>query len=191
MSRIFLTLSLLSLALLVAALTIGLTMGDLYAKPEPSEATYVSATRHRLTGGAAALGVVLVESLAFTYFIGTGRWCREVVETYRFDRAPLIACNRIKRRTFPWLVLGMLAVVGVSALGAAADPATLRPNTQAWANWHLLGACSGIVFIGWTYLLAWNNIVAYHAVLEGVGNEVARVRSELGLDKADSSGDSG
>jgi hypothetical protein len=182
MSRIFLTLSLLSLALISAAFAMGLTMGDLYAKPEPSEATYAWATRHRLTGVAAALSVVLVESFAFTYFIGTGRWCREVVETYRFDPGPLTACNRIKRRTFPWLVLGMLAVVGVSALGAAADPATLRPNTQKWANWHLVSGCLGIVFVGWTYLMAWKNIVSYHAVLEGVVKHVGRVRRELGLD---------
>jgi hypothetical protein len=182
MSRIFFTLSLLSLALLIAAMFLGLTMGDLYAKPEPSEATYVSASRHRLTGGAAALGVVLVECLAVTYFIGTGRWCREVVESYRFDPAPLAASNRLKRRTFPWAVLGMLAVVGVISLGAAADPATLRSNTQPWANWHLVGACVGIVFIGWTYLVGWNNIIAHHAILEGLVAEVGRVRRERGLD---------
>jgi hypothetical protein len=182
MSRIFFTLALLSLALLIAAMVMGLTMGDLYAKPEPSEATYLSASRHRLTGAAAALGVVLVECLAVTYFIGTGRWCREVVETYRFDSAPLAASNRLKRSTFPWAVLGMLAAVGVIALGAAADPATLRPNTQPWAYWHLVGACLGIVFIAWTYLVGWNNIIAHHAILEELVAEVGRVRRERGLE---------
>jgi hypothetical protein len=182
MSRIFFTLSLLSLALLIAAMVMGLTIGDLYAKPEPSEATYQAASRHRLTGAAAALGVVLVECLAITYFIGTGRWCREVVETYQFDPAPLVASNRLKRGTFPWAVLGMLAVLGVVSLGAAADPATLRPNTQLWANSHLLGACLGIVFIGWTYLVGWNNILAHHAILEQLVAEVGRVRREHGLE---------
>jgi hypothetical protein len=182
MSRIFFTLAFLSLALLVAALVMGLTMGDLYAKPEPSDATYLWASRHRLTGGAAALGVVLVECLAITYFIGTGRWCREVVETYRFDPAPLAASNRLKRSTFPWAVMGMLAVVGVIALGAAADPATLRLNTKPWAYWHLIGACLGIVFIAWTYLVGWNNIIAHHAILEQLVDEVGRVRRERGLD---------
>ncbi|HEX4414844.1 MAG TPA: hypothetical protein VH107_14515 [Lacipirellulaceae bacterium] len=182
MSRIFLTLSLLSLGLLIAAMFLGLTMGNLYAKPEPSEATYLAASRHRLTGGAAALGVVFVESLAVTYFIGTGRWCREVVETYHFDPAPLMASNRLKRRTFPCAVLGMLAVIGVAALGAAADPATLRPNTQPWAEWHLVGACVGIVFIAWTYLVGWNNITAHHTILEDLVAEVGRVRKERGLE---------
>ena len=31
--------------------------------------------------------VVLVESVVVTYFIGTSRWCKEVVETYRLDPA--------------------------------------------------------------------------------------------------------
>ena len=43
------------------------------------------ATIHRLTGMAAALGVVFVESVVVTYFIGTSRWCKEVSETYQLD----------------------------------------------------------------------------------------------------------
>ena len=97
------------------------------------------ATVHRLTGIAAALGVVFVESVVVTYFIGTSRWCKEVAETYRLDAAPVRESNRLKRRAFAVALVGMLTVVGVIALGAAADPATGRPNTQAWTNFHLVG----------------------------------------------------
>jgi hypothetical protein len=42
---------------------------------------------HFLTGLMAALAVVLVESVVVTYFIGTSRWCKEVVETYNLNTA--------------------------------------------------------------------------------------------------------
>jgi hypothetical protein len=182
MIRIFFTLATLSIILLVAALMIGLTIGDLYVKPLPDRETLQWATVHRLTGVAAALAVVFVESIVVTYFIGTSRWCKEVVETYRFDMAPVAASNRLKRKTFPWALAGMLAVVGVISLGAAADPATMRPNTQWWSYWHLVGAMLGIVFVAWTYLVEWNYIVANHSIIEQLVAEVGRVRRERGLD---------
>ncbi|HEX5472649.1 MAG TPA: hypothetical protein VFW73_12230 [Lacipirellulaceae bacterium] len=181
MTRIFLTLASLSLILLLVAMMIGLTMGDLYAQPLPTRETLHWATVHRLTGIAAALGVVFVESIVVTYFIGTSRWCKEVVETYQFDPAPLAESNRLKRRAFPWALAGMMAVIGIIALGGAADPsATLRHDSQAWVQWHLLGAVLGIIFIAWTYLVAWNNILANHAVIGRIVAEVSRRREESG-----------
>jgi len=182
MTRILFTLAFLSLILLVTALTVGLSMGDLYA-PRPTEETLAWATTHRLTGVAAALAVVFVESVIITYFIGTSRWCREVVETYRLNSNAVQASNRLKRRTFPWSLLGMLAVVGIIALGGAADPATGRPNTQAWTDWHLVGAIVGIFLVAWTYLVAWNNIVANQAIIQSLVSEVQRIRLERGLDR--------
>lgn len=182
MTRIFLTLASLSIMLLLAALMMGLTMGDLYQQPVPTHETLHWATMHRLTGVGAALMVVLVESIVVTYFIGTSRWCKEVVDTYQLDREPVLASNQLKRRTFPWALAGMLGVVGVIALGGAADPASLQPNTKDWANWHLVGAFSGIGLVAWTYLVAWNNILANHAIITGLVEEVRRLRKERGLD---------
>lgn len=187
MSRIFFTLALLSTILLVAALFVGLSMGDLNAKPEPTHETLQRATVHRLTGLAAALAVVFVECIVVTYFIGTSRWCKEVVETYRFDPSAVVASNRLKRKTFPWALAGMLAVVVIIALGGAADTgATLRTDTQDWAYWHLLGAFLGIVLVAWTYLIEWNNIVANQAIIGQLVAEVERVRAERGLDEVGS-----
>jgi hypothetical protein len=182
MTRIFLTLASLSIILLVTAMVMGLSMGDLYERPMPSRETLHWATLHRLTGVAAALAVVFVESVVVTYFIGTSRWCKEVVETYQLDRSTVMASNQLKRRTFPWALAGMLGVVTVIALGGAADPASLQPNTKAWANWHLIGAFSGIGLVAWTYLVAWNNILANHAIITGLVAEVARLRKDRGLD---------
>jgi hypothetical protein len=183
MTRILLTLASLSLILLGAALVVGLAIGDLYARPHPDQQTMRLATVHRLTGIAAALAVVFVESVIATYFIGTSRWCREVVDTYHLDPAAIQSSNRLKRKTFPWALGGMLAVVAIIALGGAADPATGRPNTQAWADWHLVGAGIGIGFIAWTYVVAWNNIVANHVIIQQLVADVARIRRERGMDE--------
>lgn len=183
MTRILPTLASMSLMLLAAALVLGLMMGDLYAEPFPTTETQSWATIHRLTGLMAALAVVLVESIIVTYFIGTSRWCKEVVETYRLDQADVRASNRLKRRTFPWALLGMFAVIAVIALGGASDPATGQPNTKEWVDWHLWGAIGGIVLIAWTYFAAWNNVVANQAIISKLVDDVAKIRRDRALDQ--------
>ena len=59
-------------------------------------------------GLGSALVVVFVNSIVVTYFIGTSRWCKEVVETYSLDRGLLRRSVILKRRTFPWAVMAML-----------------------------------------------------------------------------------
>jgi hypothetical protein len=191
MTRILLTLASLSLVLLTAAVVVGLSIGNLY--DQPTEATLHWATVHRLTGTAAALAVVFVESIVVTYFIGTSRWCKEVVETYRLDPTPVLECNRLKRRAFAAAVLGMLTVVGVIALGAAADPATGQPNTAAWTDFHLIGAMGGTMFVAWTYYIAWQTIWLNHAIIAGLVADVARIRRDRGLDggEPDQAGEAG
>src|SRR5262245_39259475 len=111
MTRIFPSLASLSLMLYGAALILGLSVGDLYTRPV-AEAALAWRGRHMLTGIAAALAVVFVESIVVTYFIGTGRWCKEVTEAYQLPPDDLAESARLKRRTFPLALLGMLTVVG-------------------------------------------------------------------------------
>lgn len=181
MTRILTTLAILSLVLLLAALTMGLSVGDLHQVPTPKPATLQMATVHRLTGIAAALGVVFVESVVATYFIGTSRWCKEVTETYHLDPGRVRQSNALKRRAFAVALVGMLTVVGVIALGAAADPATGRPNTQAWTNYHLAGALAGLAVIAWSYFAAWQYVWQQHAIIEQIVAEVGEIRRGRGL----------
>jgi hypothetical protein len=181
MTRIFPTLASLSLMLYAVAASLGLAIGDLYAKPV-SEAALLWRGRHMLTGVAAALAVVLVESIVVTYFIGTSRWCKEVTETYRLPPEDLRRSILLKRRTFPWCVLGMLTVVGVGALGAASDPGTGRAGTADMADVHLMAAWAGLCAVAWTYYRAWTNIAANQAVIQSIVAHVARIRTERGLD---------
>jgi hypothetical protein len=126
----------------------------------------------------------LVESIVVTYFIGTSRWCKEVVETYHFGPEAVQQSNRLKRRTFPWALMGMLSVVGIIALGGASDPSTGRDNTAAWVSWHFVGSLGGMAVIAWTYVVAWNNVVGQQAIIQQLVAEVAKVREKQGLDRA-------
>jgi hypothetical protein len=176
MTRILLTLAALSLILLMAAALFGFSLGDLYQQPRPPE-TQVLYRWHFLGGLMAALVVVLVESVVVTYFIGTSRWCKEVVDTYRLDPAAVLQSNRLKRRTFPWALAGMFAAVGIIALGGASDPAT-GPATRGWANWHLAAAIGGFALIAWTYWVAWNNVVANQSIINKLVTDVAEIRRQ-------------
>jgi hypothetical protein len=164
------------------ALVLGFTIGDLYADP-PAAGTFIWRGRHMLTGVAAALAVVLVESIGVTYFIGTSRWVKEVTETYRLPTDDLATSTRLKRRTFPLCVLGMLTVVAVGALGAASDPGTGRPNTESMAGIHQLAALGGLCLVAWTYYRAWLNIVDNQDVIARIVAHVQRIRAERGLDQ--------
>lgn len=183
MTRIFPMLASFSLMLMGVAVTLGLVIGDLYANPV-TQATLDWRGRHMMTGVAAALFVVLVESIAVTYFVGTSRWCKEVTETYRLPPGDLAESTRLKRRTFPWCVLGMLTVVGVSALGAASDPGTGRADTASWTDIHLAAAFGGLCLIAWTYYRAWLNIADNQRVIERIVAQVRQIREERGLDSA-------
>jgi hypothetical protein len=180
MTRIHTTFSLLSLVLLAATLAIGLSVGDLYR--DPSVGTLDLATVHRLIGMSAALAVVFVESVIVTYFVGTSRWCKEVTEAYRLDPVSVRESHRLKRRAFAVALVGMLTAVGIVALGAASDPATGRPNTQAWTHFHLAAALGGLALIAWTYFAAWQYVWLNKAIIQKILAEVAEIRRQRGLE---------
>lgn len=187
MTRIFPTLASLSLGLYLASIVLGLTIGDLYDHPDQDTLNWRGV--HMLTGTSAALAVVFVLSIAVTYFVGTSRWCKEVTETYRLDTDPLQRSTQLKRKTFPWCVVGMLTVVGVGALGAASDPGTGRENTADMADVHLAGALVGMAVICWAYYQVWLNIFANQRVIQEIVAQVAKIRRERGLDEPMTPGD--
>ena len=181
MTRIFVTLALFSLGMIVAALAAGLMMGDLYQAEEITDRLLRMATMHRLTGLAAALLAVLVNCIVVTYFIGTSRWAKEVVQTYQLDPELFRRSARLKHRTFPWTLAGMLTVVGVGALGAAGDPMAGLAEGPRWASWHWLAALLGLALVAWSYFVQWNNIHANHRVIQAIVDEVQAIREARGL----------
>jgi hypothetical protein len=184
MERVFSRAALLAVALMVATAGLGLWLGDLHGQLDPQVLRW--GTVHRLSGVLSALMVVLVNSMAVTYFIGTGRWCREVVETYSLDSAYIDRSRRLKRASFPFALMGMLGVVAIVALGGAADPASGRPGTQAWVTPHLVGGLLLVAAIAWCFQLQLPQIRRQHELIESVLSEVRSVRRSRGLDTDES-----
>jgi len=140
------------------------------------------ARMHRLAGVAAALVVVLVYSIVVTYFIGTSRWCKEVVEAYRLPQELSREATQIKRRAFAWALIGMLWAVGLVALGAAADPATGRAGTSAWVTPHLVAAMATFVWLAWSFTTLYGHILRQNDVIQRIMAEVRAARESRGLE---------
>jgi hypothetical protein len=183
-SRIFAVLALFAILFVAATFWLGLNLGDVRNPNDQTAQRW--ATVHRLSGVAAALSIMFVNGIVVTYFVGTSRWCREVSETYALDRKFVERSNRLKRRTFPLAVTNMLVIVGVVALGGAADPGAslqLEPlGPLTWPILHLLAALAALALLSYTSFLQWLNIQANHEVIEQIMAEVRRVRTERGLD---------
>jgi hypothetical protein len=139
-------------------------------------------TIHMLLGSTATLVVVLVNSVAITYFIGTSRWCREVVEAYGL---PLTLAERmaaLKRRTFRWALLGILTMLLVIGLGAAADPSGSNfENSAKLVTPHYMVAMASIVVVTFAFWMQWLVIQENFVVLDEVMSGVRQARAERGL----------
>jgi len=139
-------------------------------------------TLHMLLGAASALVALLVNSITVTYFIGTSRWCKEVCETYGLSQELAERSTRLKRSTFPWALAGILSVILIVGLGAAADP--------SGANWtrsdyfvmpHYVAAMIGILIVGVAFFVQISRIAENYAVIEEILREVERIRAAKGL----------
>jgi hypothetical protein len=137
---------------------------------------------HRLSGVFSGLMVVLVNSMTVTYFIGTGRWCREVAETYDLAPALIDRSKQLKRQAFPWAVCGMLAVVTIVALGGAADPASGRAGTEDWVSLHLVGSLACVAVIGFCYQAQMSAIRGQQRLIDEVLAAVRAIRIARGLE---------
>jgi len=180
MDRVFSRAALFAVALMAATAGLGLWLGDLHGQTAPAVLRW--GTVHRLSGVLAALMVVLVNSMAVTYFIGTGRWCREVVETYELTASYIERSRRLKRSAFPFAMVSMLAVVTIVALGGAADPASGRPGTQQWVTPHLLGGLGLVAAIAWCFQAQLPQIRLQQELIEDVMADVRESRRSRGLD---------
>lgn len=138
---------------------------------------------HFMFGVFAGLVTLLVNAVAVTYFIGTSRWCREVVDAYGIDDSPADESVRLKRRTFPWAVTGMLTMVAIAALGAASDPTGSVPNSQNWVMVHRIVAIVGTALIGWAFWNQAHNVKTNHGLIERILADVRRVRRERGMEE--------
>jgi len=181
MTRIFQVLATFAILFLLGTLATGLMrMGDKRENADPQ--SQQRAVVHFMAGLSAGVVVMLVNSIVVTYFIGTSRWCKEVVDTYRLNNDFVRRSTHLKRRTFPIAVVSMLVAVGIAALGGAADTIRTPPiEGLTWANLHFMAACLGIGAIFYGFVLEGINIRANHTIILEVVAEVKRIRAERGL----------
>ncbi len=131
---------------------------------------------HFLLGLAAAMMTLLVHCLIFTYFLGTGRWVKEVKLAYDLPDAPLPRLTRdLKRRVFPPALFAMLAAIATGAAGAAAQ-------VEAWP-WEIHATLATLtLFVNlWAFRLEYRCLQTNIGVLDDVMREVDRLRALRGL----------
>jgi hypothetical protein len=136
---------------------------------------------HTLLGLFSALIAVLLNCLSATYFIGTGRWCKEVCVAYALPESLVQDSTRLKRKCFPWSLLGILTTLGMAALGAASDPGTMLKHTQDWVLPHRYFSFVGTALIAWA--LAWQvQFIRQNQVLiQRIVQQVREIREAKGL----------
>ena len=140
------------------------------------------AALHMTLATLAALITLLVHSVGITYFIGTAKWCGEVVGAYDLDRTLYEESRRLKRRCFPWSLLGISALIFTVALGAASDPATLAASTWKWAEPHLWSAIGLVAISLISFWKQFQYLSQNVDVIERVQQQVQAVRARHGLD---------
>src|SRR5262249_11056684 len=73
---------------------------------------------HFLCGLFSGVVTLLVHCMIFPYFLGTGRWVKEVTLAYDLPDAPLHKTTReLKRKTFPPALFAMLSVMAAAFAG--------------------------------------------------------------------------
>jgi hypothetical protein len=161
---------------------------------EAAQAALQRKTLHFYLGVASSLLAILVCSISVTYFIGTSRWCKEVVETYRLSPELAKRSDALKRSTFPYTLAGMLTVIILVSLGGLSDPSIpwrrLEVNKgwfnsnfppAAMVNVHYLAAMVGLFILAASFWIQGSRIAANYGVIDEILAEVKRVRSERGL----------
>lgn len=170
MSQLFLILAALNFSALVAAFVIG-AMSAFGSDPMGGYYVY-----HFTLGLFSAVGTLLVHCIIFTYFLGTGRWVKEVAGAYDLPDEPLPKKTReLKRVSFPPALFAMLIVIAASAAGAGVQ-------LQAWP-WYVHGTLAVLTLVInlWAYWVEFRCLSENGEVLNQVLAEVNRIRAERGL----------
>ena len=178
MSRILIGLASLNSVVLLMAFTVGfLSEGRANLTPAgPLSAAQRMFTIHLISGLSAALLTLLLHSLIFTYFIGTGRWVQEVVKAYQLPETFWRKSRTLKMQALPFILGSILLVMTAAILGAATDRGLLDRNI------HLALAALAVGFNFWSYLAEYRAVVANSELITHIMDEVNRIRRERGLE---------
>lgn len=131
---------------------------------------------HFVLGLTSAITALFVHCLVLTYFLGTGRWVKEVCLAYGLPDADMPRRTRdIKRRNTPRVILAMLLTIAAAAAGAG-------KQFQVWPGIiHFVLVCATLVFNAYVFFVEYGNMRLNAWILDSVMAEVERIRAERGL----------
>ena len=173
MSRTFLTLAVTNALALVVTFALGCWSKLTSGLHDPAGHAYLL---HFLFGLFTGIGTILTHCLVVTYFLGTGRWVKEVTLAYDLPDAPWHKRTRdLKRETFPLVHAAVLLTIGTAAAGAGAQ-------LQGWPwTLHFGLALAALAVNVWTFRLEYRGVAENAGLLDAVLREVDRIRAERGL----------
>jgi hypothetical protein len=175
MSRIFAVLASTEMLALVASFLLGVVSHVRDGSQHAHESIYLL---HFTLGLFTAIGSLLVHCLVFTYFLGTGRWVKEVKLAYGLADEPWPKLTReLKRRTFPPALAAMLVTIATAAAGAGSQQ---RLPLWPWQLHAALATASLLVNL-WAFRIGFRSIQRNAEVIEAVLADVDRIRAERGL----------
>jgi hypothetical protein len=182
MKRIFLNLAIVDFLLLLACFMQGLVFSSDGWRLDGGSAHMTTGTQgdssyvvHFALGLGATIGNLGVHCLIFIYFLGTGRWVKEVALAYKIPDVPLPRLTRdLKRRTFPPALFAMLLPVAAAASGEGAR--------RDWpGSIHLALGVAGLFVNLWAFRVEYRNVSINGGVIDDVLREVDRIRAQAGL----------
>jgi len=114
-----------------------------------------------------------------TYFIGSSKWCSEVVDTYSLDLSYVRRSRSLKRRAYPWTISGVAVIVIIVAFGAASDPATQIESTASWVTPHMVISIVGTMWLMVSFLKQAGLIGVHYEVINEIVAAVEVRRAEI------------
>ena len=98
-------------------------------------------------------------------------------QTYRLPAELAERSTRLKRSTFPWALAGILTLIVVVGLGAAADPSGANSaNSATFVSIHYVAAMAGLAIVIVSFWVQISRIAANYAVIEEILAQVQQIR---------------
>ena len=166
MLRYFLVLAVTDGSLLVASFVVGLI-----ASGEPRGPGAIWRGVHVLLALLTTMTTLAVHSIAYTYFLATGKWAKEVVRVYQLPEWINTQAKKNKRKAFRFQFWSMALIAITAWLGAATDTQRLGPL------WHLGIAAVALAFNFGAFVVEYAVIVAQARLLQEVKDQADRLRA--------------
>ncbi len=173
MLRYFLVLAVTDGSLLITTFVLGLI-----AAGEPRGPHAIWHGIHLLIALLTTVATLAVHSIAYTYFLATGKWAAEVVRVYQLPAWINDQAKKNKRKAFRFEFYGMTLVAITAWLGAATDTQGANATWIAvpWWVWHLAIASFSLAFNLGAFVVEYAVIVAQARLLLEVKAQADRLR---------------